>query len=159
MSRPLSTAALRACLSQSTDQVFIECLEIGHTDLSEPIRVCNNTQQIVSGGKTFLPFRFAVTLPVDSADRLGELSLSISNVDRRIVEAARVINTAATATFYIVLASSPDTIEYGPVTMSLRNVRANMLTVTGRLRAGENLLYQKYPAHSFVPASFVGMFS
>lgn len=155
----MSTAALRACLSQSTGEVFVECLEISHSDLSAPIRVCNNTQQITSAGNDFLPFRFAVTLPPDSADRLGELSLTISNVDRRIMEAARSINSAATASFFVVLASSPDSVEYGPVTMSLRSVTANMMTVTGRLRAGENLLYQKYPAHSFVPSIFRGMFT
>lgn len=155
----LSAAALRACLSQSTDKVFIEFLMINHTSLSEPIRVCKNTQIITSGGYDYLPFRFTTSLPPDSSEKLGELDLVISNVDRRIVEAARLITTAATATFFVALASSPDILEYGPATMSLRNVRANGMTVMGRLRAGENLLYQKYPAHSMVPSILPGMFS
>jgi hypothetical protein len=155
----MSSAALQACLSQSTDQVFVACLEITHSDLSAPIRVCDNTQPVTSGGHEYLPFRFSVSFPADSKDRLGEVDLVISNVDRRIVEAARAINTAATASFFVVLAQTPDVIEYGPITMSLRNVRATMMTVTGTLRAGENLLYQKYPAHTFVPANFPGLFA
>lgn len=154
----LSTAALRACLSQSTDEVFIECLVITHSDLAAPIRVCKNTEIVTSGGYDYLPFKFEVTLPIDASDRLGELTLTISNVDRRISQAARMINSAAMASFFVVLASSPDDIEYGPVTMALRNIKVNMMSVVGTLRAGENILYQKYPAHSFVPSIFVGMF-
>jgi len=155
----MTAAALRACLSQSTDEVFLECLSINHADLSEPIRVVKNTEIITSGGHQYYPFRFDVTLPADAAEKLGELSLTISNVDRRIAEAARMINSAAIASFFVVLASSPNTIEYGPVTMALRNVKVNLMSVVGTLRAGENILYQAYPAHSFVPSIFPGMFT
>lgn len=155
----MTTAALRACLSQSTDAVFLELLSINHADLMAPIRVVKNTEVITSNGYDYYPFRFEVTLPVDASDRLGELVLTISNVDRRISEAARMINSAASASFSVVLASSPDSIEYGPITMDLRNVTVKLMNIVGTLRAGENILYQKYPAHYFVPAIFPGMFT
>jgi hypothetical protein len=44
-------------------------LEISHPQLAVPIRICNDTQDIVSNGNTFTAMGFRVSLPDDIAQR------------------------------------------------------------------------------------------
>lgn len=155
--RNMSATATEAVLSQYTDQVFLWLLEIDHEDLAEPLRFVNSTQDIVSNSNNYIAFPFEITLPSEDGETISDIQLTISNVDRIITETIRNMASVATITASVILASSPDDVEAGPFTMSMKEVTYNALSVTGSLR-WENTLDLSYPGYTFTPSGFPGLF-
>lgn len=142
MARTVSSTARQAGLAPETNEVFLYLLEISHTNLSTPIRVVNNRENIIHNGNTYLATAFNFTPPAESDGEIQPAKLTIDNVDRRIVEAIRTINSLADISAIVVLASDPDTIEVGPYEMILKNVSYNSETVSG------DLIYLNYVLHN-----------
>jgi hypothetical protein len=157
MPRSLSSAARQAIYAQQTDKVFLALLTISHSDLAGPIRVVNDLVNLTSRGDHYLAFPFQIVLPEERDDQLGQVQLSIDNVDRTIVEAVRTISSPASIRLEIVIADQPDTVEAGPFDFTLRNVEYDALTVTGTLMY-EDILNEPVPADSFTPNFFPGLF-
>lgn len=157
MSRNVSATARAALYAAQTDQVFLQLLEIDHASLEDPLRFVNNTESIVHGGNTYLPFPFRIDLPDEREDTITNARLTIDNVDRQIVIAVRQLATAPTLTWKLVLAASPDTVEAGPFDFVLRNVRYALYTVSGDL-VYEDRLNLEIPKLKFTPEHFGGLF-
>lgn len=157
MSRTVSSTAKAAAFAQQTDQVYLVLLTIDHDDLSAPIRVVNNSENVESDGETYLGYPFEITLPADQDENLPAATLTIDNVDRTIVNAVRTITGPATASVSVVLASSPDTVEVGPYELTLRNVTWDALKVTGTLTS-EDILNEPFPGEFMTPDNFPGLF-
>lgn len=157
MSRTVSAGAKAALFAQQTDAVFLVLLEISHSELSSPIRVVNNMTDVTSGGNVFLASAFDVNLPDDTSDKPPQVSLSICNVDRSITQALADITTPPTVKMWVVLASSPSTLEVGPLEFTLLSVEYDVLTIRGTL-GYEPILNEPFPADSFTPEYFPGLF-
>jgi hypothetical protein len=152
-----SQAAVEAVFAQETDAVFVTLLTIEHSSI-EPIRVCLDGQQVVSNGQTFEPFPFEIRLPKRNGQEMPRVTLRIDNVDQQIIQALRAIDTPPQVTAEVVLTESPDTREAGPYDMTLRSARApNASEILGEL-AFEDVLNQPWPAASFTPNNFPGLF-
>src|SRR5512134_883732 len=121
MPRTLSAAAKAAIHAAQTAQVFLMLLTISHPSIVA-LRLVNDMQDITSRGNLYQRFPFALTLPDESDDRLATVQLSVDNVDRQIVQAVRTIQSPATATLEVILASAPDVVEAGPFDFTLRSV-------------------------------------
>ena len=157
MSRDMSLRAREAIYSQETGEVFLELLEISHTDLSSPIRVVNNNEPIVHGGNTFHAFPFRVSPPGEKQSEITKAKLTIDAVDRTVIEAIRSINTAATVTYKVILAATPDTVEAGPFVFTLKNTNYSAYSVSGDL-VYEDRLFMNVPSMKFSPRLFPGLF-
>lgn len=157
MPRSLSTNALLALTAQETEEVFVILLTIEHDDLTDPIRVCSDNQNVVSRGETYIAFPFQLTLPIDDASRPPAAQLSIDNVTREIGVAIRTITSPARILFEIVRADAPDVVEVEFPNFLLRNVSYDALQVTGDLVV-EDLTIEPYPGIKFTPANFPGLF-
>lgn len=151
-----SNAAIIAANAEQTEEAWIVLIEISHPSLVTPIRVANNPQDITSNGNVFLAGAFTLTLPSDS-ETIPNVSLSVDNVDRAIVDAARSVATPPVCTIYVVLGSSPNTIEAGPFAMTMSDVVYDASKVTATL-IYEDLLNEPFPARSFNPSLYPGMF-
>lgn len=157
MSRSLSTVAKIAIFSQETAEVFLLLLTIAHPNLSPPIRVVNNQQDITSGGDTYTAFPFEITLPDEKEESIPWMRLAIDNVDKQIVQAMRSLTSPPTITLTVVLASQPDTVEVSFTGFVLRDVTHNALVVEGSLML-EDVLNEAYSQHSFTPNLYAGLF-
>ena len=157
MSRAVSNAFLRAVFARETDEVFLTLLKIEHENLSDAIRVVNNDQNIVSNGEEYIALAFEIELPGEADDALPMPKLSIDNVDRMIVKAIREIDTPATVTVSVILASDRDVVEAGPFFLTLRETPYDPLKVEGTLY-GDDILNEAYPGHLFTPGMFPGLF-
>lgn len=155
--RPLSSVARRALFAQETDQVFLLLLTIAHPSLTASIRCVDNTEDIVSRGETYIAFPFEITLPDERDETPPRMRLRIDNVDRSIVQAVRTIQSPPTITLEVVLAASPSTIEARFDGFQLRQTTYDALTVEGDLEA-EAVLSEPFPAGSFIPSDFPGLF-
>lgn len=131
-------------------------LTIDHVDLTEPIRVVNNTVDITSNGLEFIGFPFEIDLPSSPEDAPPSSRLRINNVGREIGQAIRSIQTPADITIQVVRQEDPDTIEGEWHGFRLRNVRYDALTVEGDL-VREDLTREQYPFLTYSPAEFPGL--
>lgn len=157
MSRTLSLAARKAVNAQETDEVFLLLLTLDHEDITEPIRVVNNTVDIVSQGETYIAYPFEIALPDEDAESVARVTLRIDNVDRKIVKSLRSISSPLSVGLEVVMAASPDTVEAGPFNMTLVSAEYDALTVTGEL-AFEDVLNEPFPGHAYVPSDYPGLF-
>ncbi|MGH7243618.1 MAG: DUF1833 family protein [Phycisphaerales bacterium] len=158
MPRSLSATARAALFAQETGEVFLFLLVLSHPSLSEPIRVCNDQVNTTSNGIVYVAFPFQLKLPPDDDTPAPEVSLSIDNVDRKIVEAVRRCQgEPITATLSIVLASSPNVLEAGPFDFKLRQVDYDKLAVNGTLKF-DDILNEPFPGDTMTPSRFPGLF-
>lgn len=145
--------------ARETGEVLLQLLTLSHPGLAAPIRVVNDHAQLVSGGNTYLPFAFSVGLPNESADSPPRTTIRIDNVDRQIVEAVRSVSgDPLQVDISAVLASTPNTIEIGPIRLSMRLINYDDATVTGQLQF-EDILLDAFPGDLYTPATFPGNFA
>lgn len=156
MSRTFSAAALREMLAQTSGEVFHQLLTLSHPSITT-VRVVDNTEDVDSRGNTYTAFPFSLSLPADATERLPVAELTLSNVDRRLIDEVRSISGPITATLEIVTSTTPDTVEVGPFVFDIISVRFNKETLTATL-AYEPILAEPYPADSFDPQHFPGLF-
>lgn len=143
----MSSNAVAAVLAQETDEVFLCLAEITHETLQEPLRFVNNTQNVTHNGETYQAVSFKLTPATSTGENDTPARLAIDNVDRGIMELLIPIRDPLTITFKVVLASSPDTVEWTSGNLILRDVTPNVQQITGSL-------YDVYIADRVVPGIF-----
>lgn len=156
MSRTLSTAAYSAINAQQTGEVFHVLLTIENSG-GMPIRMTDNTEDVVSRGTTFIAYPFALELPSDEAGNISQARLSIDNVARALVDEVRTLAEPLVLTIEVVASSTPDTVEYSAADYTLKNVTYDALTISGTLTQ-ENYLSEPYPKDIMSAATFPGQF-
>jgi hypothetical protein len=137
----------------------INSINVWHTLLTfslaghEPLRVCNNTEDVISRGNKFIPCGFDIVLPQDDGESLPTVKIAIPNVDRMIIEWIRGFPTAPTLMLEIVLSSQPDIVERSIDYMRLSDVTYDSMQITGTLHI-ENVLSAGFPSESYTPIIF-----
>ncbi len=142
---------------QETADVWLVLITIEHSALSIPIRVVNNHESVISAGEEFVGFPFKMTLPSSLEDAPPSGRLVIDNVSQDIVQNIRQINSPASVTIQVIDASTLDIIQFNFPDFQLRDVKANVIQVTGDLTL-ENFVNEPYPAGTFSPSAFPGLF-
>lgn len=134
MPRPYSANFKEMVNSTGAAEAPLLLLEIAHVDLLEPIRVVNDTQDLLHNGNTFVALQFRATLPDDLEEGEPRATLAVDNVGRELTEWLELSGggRGATVRMLQVLRSAPNTIEW-EVTLDLADVRVNLLDVTGTL--------------------------
>lgn len=158
MPRNYSSAAQTEMNATSGADPILILLEIDHVDLSVPIRVVNDTQDLVHQGNTFTAMAFRAVLPDDLEQGASRARLAIDNVGRDLMTWLESSGGGREATVRMiqVLRSAPDVVEW-EVTMDLINVSADALEVSGEL-GFDNLLDRPAVALTYTPASQPGIF-
>jgi hypothetical protein len=157
MSRAISSLALQAVFAGRTGQTLLTLLTISHADLVAPIRVVNNSQDIVSRGETYQWMPFEIQIPGDSGESIPRATIAIYDPSRAIASAVRNLPSAPTVTLEVIVAAAPDTVEAGPFAMTLKNVSWDELSLTAEL-SYEGILNEPYPGDTFTPAEYAGLF-
>ncbi|WP_275289190.1 DUF1833 family protein [Halomonas elongata] len=93
--RQISAEGLRDMFAQHTDAAVFALLTFTHPNLSEPIRLVNNTEAITYDGQLYEGFPFRFTPPAEDEEREAVATVEVSNVDRRLTEALRTIQSLA----------------------------------------------------------------
>ena len=132
-------------------------LEINHPQLSQPVRVVNDTQDLLSNGNTYIGFPFRCILPDDFESQLPKARLSIDNVSRDLMYWIETSNggQGSTATFKQVMRSNPDLIEW-EIQMSLFNVNVTMQEISAEL-GFENLFGKPAVSFRYTPTNSPGL--
>ncbi|KKK88166.1 hypothetical protein LCGC14_2745900 [marine sediment metagenome] len=157
MGRTVTSAMLQEMFAQQTDQVFILLVTIDHDDLSQPIRICSDSQNIDSNGDTYVALPFQFGLPDESDSGSTRARLKIDNVDRSIVAAVRQLQTTPIVQMQIIRADAPDVVEVDFPQLRFSSIGYSALIVEGELSV-EDFMQEPYPTPAFVPSLFPGLF-
>ena len=152
----ISSRAMEAMFAQETEEVFLLLLTIEHEDMTSPLRLVNNSEDIVSGGDTYTAYPFQFELPSSGGDSPPRATIKIDNVHRDIVSTIRSLASPPEITISVILASQPDTPEASFGNLTLEEVSYDALEITGEL-AYENVLVEPFPGVSFSPDLFPGL--
>jgi len=157
MPRNYSANFYHAVNSISAAILPILLLEIHHKDLIEPIRIVNNSQNIIHQGHLFIALAFRATLPDDKQEGLPRASLTIDNIGKELVGWLELANggQGSICRMMQIMPSDPDTIEF-EVTLSLSNVSITPLEVRAEL-SYEDLLNKPGIAIEYRPSNTPGL--
>jgi hypothetical protein len=158
MARAYSAAYKSTLAAVSAPEAPLILMEISHADLAAPVRVVNDTQNIVSNGDTFIAAPFRGVLPDDVEGQLARARIAIDNVGRDLmywIEASSG-GQGAEVRLMQVMRSRPDLIEW-EVTLDLMNVRATMAEVSGEL-GYENVYMRPAVQLRYDPQTAPGLF-
>ena len=153
MSRAYSSAARAEFNALSGDAALI-LLEIHHSALSVPIRVVNNTEDIISNGETYIAMGFRVTLPDDFEAKIPRATLSVDNIGRELTQWIETAGGAEGATVRImqVMPAALNVIEW-EITLELSNITIVTWQVSGDLgfedlmgKSAVPMVYNKHTA-------------
>ncbi len=153
----LTNGFVESAFQQDTEDVFLVLLTITHDDLTTPIRVVNNNEDITSRGDLFVAFPFEIILPDSKNDSSPRSRLVIDNVTAEIATAIRSITSAPLAAIELIMASDPDTVEKSYTVFRLHNVQWTAMQMSAELII-EFLETEPYPALKFTPNYFPGLF-
>lgn len=158
MARTYSAEYKSTLAKVSGEEAPLILLQIDHPELSAPVRVVNDTENITSNGNLFIAFPFSCTLPDDFENQLPRARISISNVGRDLMFWLETTDggIGSTATFQQVMRSRPDQVEW-EITMSLFNIVANNQEVSAEL-GFENLFGKPAIAINYRPENSAGLF-
>jgi len=152
----LSQGALQAVLASATEKVFLECLTIEHSDIAT-IRLVNDTQDLTRSAGVFFRFPFEVSAATQVQDRPPAIDIRGDAVDQRIVQGLRELagkRQRAKITYEVVLADTPDTVEFGPVNFEFDSMSADSATrVTVKASFLKGALNDAFPAGQFAPSN------
>jgi len=134
------SSTLRAATGNTTGEEPVYLLEINHDQLTDPLRVVGDTDDLVSNGDTYTAYPFRIALPSDIDHELPRATLTIDNVGRELTQWLDASNggQGAQVTVMQVTRSDPDTIEFS-ITLDLLAVVQTPFTVQGQLGYDDTL--------------------
>lgn len=148
---------LQAVYAQHTEAALIVGLLIEHTDLSEPICVCNNSESIRFDPYVFIAYPFTVSLPNDTVDTPRSATITIDNVDSSIGQTIQELSSPPAITFYIFTVI--DNVAYAEVTYPgflFTSISGDSNTIQGTISV-ESFFNEPFPSGSFTPTRFPGI--
>lgn len=163
--RNLSTRAVESGNDSETGEVWLILLTIIHPDILDgPLRLVNDHAELqrhvlVNGASTLvthIALPFDIDLPGENPDSPSKAVLKVDNVDRRIVQAMRELQSPPTVDIEVVLKSQPDVTEVSFPGMTLRNVRYDVNAVSGDLSFES--IYGEPVSIIITPHRFPGLF-
>lgn len=121
----------------------------------------DNTENITSnvGGSSqvYQRGRFEITLPDDTDEGTPSANLKFSVPDAQIVRELRGVSGDVIFDVWLVLASDPNYVEYGPSNYQAKSFSLSDDTITIGLEV-EPILHVQVPSVQFTPNTFPGLF-
>lgn len=168
----MSPAATRAMFSPDSNEILITLVTIKANPaigIDEDIHIADNYTErlsednaevyygVISNGVSYPFIPLQITLPNDDHNAAPVCSLTINDVTRILLPTMRTITGAPEVVITLVLSSSPNFIEVEFIGFKLTNITYTAESITASLTM-PSLEVEPFPAHSFTPAYFPGLF-
>lgn len=155
---PFSDQFLRDIYAQTTGAAVIALIEADFD--GEKHYYADNTQSVdsnVSGAiKTYQPGRFSPELPEDTADGTPRATIDFEASDIQLVRRLRSVNSRVVINLWLVVASSPNVAEFGPVQFESVDFTISGSTISLSLEV-EPILDVQLPADRYTPQTTPGL--
>jgi len=154
----LSTAATSAVQRVSDPQGLLTLLTLTGGGIPAPVRLVNDTRELVSAGQTYLPLPFEVVLPKEAAKEVPRAQLRMDNIGRELVAELEALDPGAElmATISIVYRATPDVVEF-TFTAPLGAIRVDAFSVSATVGPTE-LMRRPAVNVRFDPITAPGLF-
>lgn len=155
--RVLSPVARGNVLATSAKEPLCALIEITHPDLVVPVRVVNNSVDVVSNGATFVACAFELTLPDDIEGQVPKATLSVDNVGQELttwLEYSRGGQNAKCRLMFVA-PSQPNVVEFD-MTLDMTGMKIDNQKVSAQL-GFVNTLGRFAVAKTFNPATAPGL--
>lgn len=152
------TATFKESVNSTSGEAPVYLLEITHAQLITPIRVVNDTQDLVSDGDTYTAYPFRISLPTDLAGELPRATLTLDNTGRELTAwlDASAGGKGAQVRVMQVMRDTPDVLEYD-ITLDLLEVSQTMVEISAALGFDDTLNLPGLPI-SYRPDVAPGLF-
>ncbi len=108
MRTTLSTQMLAAMHSEATGEVILPLVKLTQDGWDEAICIVPNWEPVTHQGDEYQPLAFEISLPDEEDGIVPVIEWRADNVDRRMVEALRLVRGIVQAEIVWVLASNPN---------------------------------------------------
>lgn len=174
----LGATATREVYREESGEAWVVLLTITHPDLSVPgdiIRVCDQgtdvdddtgVEFVISNGEKFYAVGFEFELPTDQEGETPKAKIRIDNVGDiemddgtkvNVLHELRRLTSPPTLKVDVVLASTPNVVEFSLEELTLAHAGANVAIIEGDL-AYEDTLNQRFPREDYSPRNAPGLF-
>ena len=85
MVRSITQEVQRGLNSGRSSSAWIWLVEITHADLTPPIRLCANGEDVSHDGNTYTAFDLGIPIPEEKENELPIVRLRLSNIDNSIL--------------------------------------------------------------------------
>lgn len=134
MPRSLSALAKGELFKRSSSMLLPVLMQLDHSTFDDPVSLVNNTEAIVYGGATYLPFAFRFDPPDETATTLTNARLTIDAVDQSILALLRGLPSSPTVTmkavFYYDETGTIQTEQLAAWEFSVANLSYNVDTIS-----------------------------
>lgn len=157
---PLRPSTIPYAQASSSDVVFLALLTFTlPADPSvQPLRVVNNTVDIISRKMLFHAYPFKITLPEDEPDKLPSVAVEIDNVDREIIDWIRGFSTPPQMLLEVITNVNYDVVERSIGFLNMTAVDYDALAIRATLTV-DNVMSRRFPADTYDPVQFPGLYS
>lgn len=152
------TANFKEKTGSTVGEEALYLLEITHTQLGTPVRIVNDTQDIVSNGNTFTACAFRVQLPEEITHSMPRVSIAVDNIGRELtlwLDGSKG-GRGGSVRIMQIMRDTPNTIEQ-EYTLSVIESRQDMMQVVFDL-GYENVLDVPALVETYNPENTPGIF-
>lgn len=157
MPNTLSPELIAQLMKTNSEDPFLTLLTLTHPDFPAPIRLVNNSENIISRGDTYTAFPFRLTLPVDDGETLREVSIDFDNVSLELLDEIRSVTTAIDVKMEMILASIPDDVQIQLSELKIGNVNYSQYMISAKLYM-DDFLSSALTSESYTPTNYPGLF-
>jgi len=152
---PLSL--LQQLMRQETSDVVLTLLTLDHPAWEAPIRLVNNSSDIVSRGNVYTAFPFSIVLPPDDGETTREANITMDNTSLEIIGFLRSVIDEIPATIEVILARLPNEVQMDIPDLVVRSINYNKNRITAVLSL-DSFLNTELTSEKYTPAKFPGLF-
>ena len=155
----LTEELLEQLFSQESGDPFLTLITLEHPDFPAPIRLVNNTVDIVSRGNTYSAFPARINLPVDDGESNRQFSLELDNVGLELIDEIRTVvgDTQIQVRLESILASIPDEVQMSFEELKILSVTYNRFLIQATL-GFDDFLNTELSSERYTPTNFRGLF-
>lgn len=157
MANNLSPALIAQLYAQESTDPFLILITLSHPDWDEPVRLVNNSVDIISRGNTYMAFPVDVVLPPDDGESLPEVTIEFDNVSLLLIGKFRTVTRDINADLDMILASLPDEVQMAISELTIESITYNLTRISARLVL-DNFLNTEMTSEKYTPKNFPGIF-
>lgn len=128
------------------------------------IYMTNNSVDVastVADGSTpqaYISFPFEITLPRAEPGKISQVTLSVTNVSRELIDYVRAVEAPMIVNLFVINTAEPDVIVAQHNNYTWRGLQYSPATISGTISL-EDYLSKSYPSELMTPSNFPGLFS
>ena len=157
MSNQLSNQLLAQLFAQGSGDPFLTLVTLSHASFSAPIRLVNNSVNIISRGDTYLAFPMKIKLPMDDGESAREVSIEFDNVSQYLLDGFRSVTTEIGVKIEMILASLPNDVQMSLEELKISSVSYSATRVSAKLMM-DSFLHTEMTSEKYGPSNFRGLF-